>query len=57
MDMSRHHGHSQQGGSQKKHVFADISIHNAQIIAGVTTVIFFGGLGYILDLIFTALSR
>lgn len=52
MDMSRH-----QGRSQGKGIFQNLSLRSAQIIAGATTVIVFGGLGYALDMLFTALSR
>jgi hypothetical protein len=57
MDMSRHQGHSHQRRSQSQGLFANISLRSAQIIAGATTIIVFGGLGYALDMLFTALSR
>lgn len=57
MDMSRHQGHAHQERSQSQGLFANISLRSAQIIAGATTIIVFGGLAYALDTLFATLSR
>lgn len=57
MDMSRQRGQSHHGNAQDKGVLGNLSLRSAQIIAVVTTAIFFSGVSYGLNALFTALGQ
>jgi hypothetical protein len=57
MDMSRQRGQSHHGKAQDQGAFGNLSLRTAQIIAVVTTVIFFSGVSYGLNALFTALGQ
>jgi hypothetical protein len=57
MDMSRHRGQSHQDKAQDKGATGNLSLRSAQIIATVATIIFFSGVSYGLNALFTALGQ